>query len=89
VRCFARSGGGHGDDRLSTVGAACTAHEIHLSAGAAELEMADHLGIDLSAQIDLQGGVDGDHVVMLADDAGIIHVVNGMHFDSRMLWTKL
>ena len=46
--------------------------------------MAKGLGAALPEQIHLNGGVDGDHVVDLADDVRIVDIVHRMHLDHRV-----
>jgi len=50
-----------------------------LAADAAELVAADHLGVDLAHEVHLQGRVDGNHVLVLADDGRIVGIVHGLH----------
>jgi len=49
---------------------------IELTACAAELASAKALGANLSEHIHLDGGVDTDHLVILGDHVGIIHVTS-------------
>ena len=43
------------------------------------------LRADLAPQIHLQSGVDGDHVVVPADDVGIVHIVHRQDLDGRVV----
>ena len=70
---------GNCDDGLPALGPACPADKIDLAADAAELVAPDHLGVDLAHEVHLQRRVDGDHLVVLADDEGVVGVITGMH----------
>ena len=52
--------------------------EVQLAACTADLPISeDGLGVDLAGQVDGQGIVYGDHVVVLGDGAGVDDVVGG------------
>ena len=61
------------------------AQEIDLPADAAVELVADRIGADLSGQIDLQRGIDRDHVVVARDQPGIVGVGRGMEFEDRIV----
>ena len=65
-------GGGHGDDGLSALRAGGSVDEIHLSSEAREDLRADGVTDHLTGDIDLDGGVDGDHLGHLGDHEGIV-----------------
>lgn len=46
---------------------------------------ADGFSTDLAEEIDLDGCVYGYHVIVLADDLGIVHIVNGQDLDRRVI----
>ena len=45
----------------------------------------DGLCTDLPPQIHLNGSVDGDHIVVSADDVRVIHIVNGQNHDGGVI----
>ncbi len=55
-----------------------TTVEVDLTADAGEELGADRVGADLSGEIDLQGDVDGHHLVLLADDERVVDVLGGL-----------
>jgi len=54
-----------------------------------ELAAADHLGVDLSHHINLQCRVDGNHLLMLSDDEGVICIIDRMHHNIRVVVDKI
>ena len=46
---------------------------------------ADRLGADLAEEVNLDRGVDGDHVVVLADDVRIVDVFDRQDLDGRVI----
>ena len=65
-------GGGHGNDRLSALRARGSIDEIHLSSEAGEDLGTDGVTDDLAGEINLDSGVDGDHLGHLGDHEGIV-----------------
>lgn len=59
-----------GQEGLAPLGRRGSTDEVHLSAGPAEVLRPDGLRADLTEQVDLHAGVDGDDVVVLRDDEG-------------------
>ena len=45
----------------------------------------DSFGCYLSIEVDLQAGVDRDHVVILPDHIGVIRMIDGVHLDHIIL----
>ena len=43
------------------------------------------LGADLAPKVHLQGGVDGDHIVVLADDLRVVHIVHRQQLNGRVV----
>ena len=52
-------------------------HEILVTPDAAVECAADRIRCGLARQIDLQGAVDGDHVVLPGDVEGIVRIIDG------------
>ena len=65
-------GGGHSDDRLSALRARSSVDEIHLSSKAGEDLGTNGVTDNLAGDIDLDGGVDGDHLGHLGNHEGIV-----------------
>ena len=78
-------GGRESDDRFAALGARRAAGEIHLSADAAVKHRAQGVGADLTGEVDFNGGVDGNHLVVFGDDEGIIDVIRGVTFNQRVV----
>ena len=64
------------DEALAALGLACAAHIVDLAAGAGHVLRTDRFRAHLSEQIDLQRRIDGDHIVVLADDVRVVDVVH-------------
>ena len=77
------------DDRLAAFGARRAAQEIHLPADAAVELVADGVGADLPGEIDLQRGIDGDHVVVAGDASGIVDIGGGVKFEDGIVVDKV
>src|SRR4030065_147991 len=60
-------------------------HEVQLPPPPPVEPRADTVGAHLPRQIDLDGGVDRDHLRVLGDDERIVHVVRGMELDHRIV----
>ena len=55
------------------------------AAGTGELDVAQSLSSHLAGQVDLQSSVDGDHVVLLCDDHGVVGVTATTHHDAGVV----
>ena len=55
------------------------------AAGAGPLGVANGLSSNLTGQVDLQGSVDGNHVILLCDDHGVVGVTAAAHHDTGMV----
>ena len=53
------------------------ANEIHLPANARIDPMTDGIRADLSRQIDLQGGIDGNDTLILSNQRRVVGVIAG------------
>src|SRR5699024_6202549 len=73
---LALDGGRHGHDGHAALAGRRAADEVHLTAHAGDLLGTDGLGGHLTHQVHLHAGVDGDEVVVLGDDEGIIDVIH-------------
>ena len=73
------------DDGLAALGTRCAAQKIHLPANAAVELVADRIRADLPGKIDLQRRIDGDHVVVAGDQAGIVDIGGRMEFEDRIV----
>ncbi len=60
-------------------------HEVHLAADAAVEPRADGLRADLAGEINLDGAIDRDHALELANDERVVGVVGGPHLDHRVV----
>src|SRR6202007_2843513 len=65
----------HRNDTMTSCGQVRPAQEIALAADSSNLHSGGNLGVDLSGQINLDGRIDGDEIVELAQDFGAM----GMH----------
>src|ERR1700691_5231228 len=74
-----------GDDRLSGAGGIGTPHEVELPPRGAVLVAEHVLGVDGTGQVDLQGGVDGDDVIVLGDDVWVVDIIHGVALDGRVV----
>ena len=86
--CFlVRVGGVAADEGHAALGHVGAGREVELSARAADVPRAGGLGRNLPEEVDLDAGVDGNHVVMLAHDVGGVGVGHrvgrqrGVHVD--------
>ena len=70
---------GEAQDALAVLGEVGAQGEAEAAAGAGVLHRADGLGADLTGQVDLHQGVDGNHVVLLGDVEGVDHLGAGLH----------
>ncbi len=66
-------------------GAAGAAVEVDLAADARVEPGAQRVGADLAGQVDLQGRVDGHHLVLLADDERVVDVLGGVEGEERVV----
>ena len=78
-------GRGERNEALAALGLACAADEVDLAAGAGHVLCADGFSTDLAEEIDLDGCVYGYHVIVLADDLGVVYIVNGQDLDRRVI----
>ena len=78
-------GRGERNKALAALGLACAADEVDLAAGAGHVLCADGFSTDLAEEIDLDGCIYGYHVIVLADDLGIVYIVNGQDLDRRVI----
>ena len=46
---------------------------------------ADRLGADLTEEVDLDRRIDGDHVVVLADNVRVVDIVDRQDLDGRVV----
>ena len=74
-----RGGRVEGKDGDTAMGPRGTPHEICLAACPAELLVSDRLRACLARQVHLQGGIDGDHVVIACHIGRVVGVINGKH----------
>ena len=70
--------GGQGDDGLAARRARRAAVEVRLAADAGVELGAERVGAHLAGEVDLEGGVDGHHLVLLADDERVVDVLGGV-----------
>ena len=77
--------GREGDEALTAAGLAGAADIVDLAAGAGHVLRADRLGADLAEEVDLDRRVDGDHVVVLADDVRVVDVFDRQDLDGRVI----
>ena len=73
------------NDGTAALGQVCAAHKVHLTADAGNLAQADCLGTDLPLQIDLDAGVNGNHVVVLRDNGRIVADIHWKHVNNRVI----
>ena len=78
-------GGALGEDGPAAFGMVGAPGEVCGSPGAGVLLGADGLGTDLAGQIDLEGGIDGHHVVILGDDVRIVGVAAAAEAEAGMV----
>ena len=77
--------GRQGDDGLAAARLGRAAVEIHLPADAGEKFRADGIGADLAGEVNFQRGVDGHHLVLLADDGRVVDVFGRMEREQRIV----
>lgn len=61
---------------------------VQLAAYAGELLGAHGFGVYLSVEVDLQAGIDRNHLMILRDDKGVIDIVNRKHHNVRVVINK-
>ena len=77
---LAGDGGGHADKALAALGLIGAHGKVQLAAGAGDVLQTGGLGVHLAEQIHVDGVVDGDEVVDLADDVDVVGIVHrGAH----------
>ena len=74
-----------GDDRLAARRAGGAAIEVHLPADAGVEQRAERIRADLAGEVDLQGDVDGDLLVLLGDDERVVDVFRRMEREPRVV----
>lgn len=83
---FVRDGWQCDDGFAATVEAfSGSSDEVDLSTEAGVHAGADRVGADLAGQVDLDARVDGGHFRVLADDFGVVDVVDLQHLDERVV----
>ena len=78
-------GGGEGDEALAALGLACASDIVDLAARAGHMLGTDRLCADLAEEVDLESRIDGDHIVILADDGRVVYIVNRQHLDAGVI----
>ena len=63
----------------------CAAHEIRLAADPAVEGFSQGFGRGLPGQINFQGGVDGGHIVLPGNVQGVVGIVKGPEFKTRVI----
>lgn len=81
--------GRQGNDGSAALTHRCAANEVHLSADTAELHPLHYLRIDLPHQINLNGGVDGNHVIILCNHIGVIDMLHPMQLKAGVIIQKI
>ena len=82
-------GRGHGDDRLAAFRSRGPSDEVDLPAEPGVDVGPDGVGANLAGQVDLDRGVDGHEVVVLADHEGVVDVLDGVGLDEWIVVEKL
>ena len=78
-------GRAQGDDALAAAGTICAVGEVQLSAAAADVMRARRFGGNLAEQVDVHAVVDGNEVVELCDNEGIVYIVDGICGEERVV----
>ena len=81
---LAGDGGGHADEALAALGQVSAQGEVQLAAGAGDVFDAGGLGVDLSEQVHIDGVIDGNKVIDLADNVDVIGVIHRSGHDIRI-----
>ncbi len=76
-----RRGRGERDDGAALRCQRGAPHEVHLAADARVEARTDRVGDDLPGEVHLDRRVDGRHPAQLADDRGVVGVVDAAHLD--------
>lgn len=78
-------GGGKCNKALAALGLAGSSYIVYLTAGAGHMLCADAFGTDLTEEVDLKCRIDGYHIVVLADDIGVVDILNREYLDRRII----
>ena len=78
-------GGGQGDDRLAALALRRPADEIDLPAEPGVDPGPDGVRADLAGEVNLDGGVDGNQVVVARHHGGIVGVLGGVRLEERVV----
>ena len=76
---------GQGDDGATLGREPGAADEVHLTTDTAVEPVADRIGDDLSAKVDLDGRIDRDHPAERPDDVRVVREVDRAHLDHRVV----
>ena len=60
-------------------------NEVQLSTGMGILFVTQGFRTDLPGQIYLQAGIDGNHIIVFADDMGIIYEIDGIKLHTGII----
>ena len=74
-----------GDDRAAALRLSGAANEVDLPAEAREDLGTDRVRADLAGEVHLERRVDGHDVLVLADSKRIVHVLDGVAFEHRIV----
>src|SRR5271156_456110 len=74
-----------GDDRLATAGGISTTHKVELASRGAVLVTEQAVSAGSSGQVDLQGGIDRDDVIVLGDDVRVVYIIHRVALDGRVV----
>ena len=78
-------GRGECDKALAALGKGSAAYIVNLAAGTGHVLGSDAFSADLTPNIALQRGVDGNHIVILADDCRVVYIVYGKEGDTGVI----
>ena len=81
--------GRQGNDGSAALTHRCAADKVYLSADTAELHPLHYLRIDLPHQINLNGGIDGNHVIILCNHIGVIDMLHPMQLKAGVIIQKI
>src|ERR1700722_10002971 len=78
-----------GDNGLPAARGICATYEVELPSAGTVLVAEHVLGVNGAGQIDLQGRVDRNYIVVLSDDSGVVHVIHWSALDGRIVIEKV
>ena len=81
--------GGDRNDRLAPFGTRGAAQKVYLAADSAVKTGSDRIRAYLSGKVDLQGSVDGYHVVVARDESRIICICGRVELEHRIVVDKV